>query len=253
MSFIHKTYSNTRGFNPIATKNTPRLVMGIVLVFVALIHLFIKFYLFKKIDIKKVEPTLVMTIEMQQQTPTTSPTITTPVPTLPKAPEKPKPVKPPVIEKKTTPPISRLKEPEATTIASSLPTPKPEIVPVINAPMPTTTPPPETSAPTVPTNNNIATPANSAVSSGVMPLFRVPPEYPASATRRHIEGWVKIEFTVNTDGTVDNAVVISAEPEDIFNEAALTAIKQWKFKEKIVDGVSVTQRAVQKLQFKLEH
>ena len=27
---------------------------------------------------------------------------------------------------------------------------------------------------------------------------------------------------------------------------------QWKFKEKIVNGVSVTQRAVQKLQFKLE-
>ena len=46
--------------------------------------------------------------------------------------------------------------------------------------------------------------------------------------------------------------MVSSEPEDIFDDAALTAINQWKFKEKIVNGVSVTQRAVQKLQFKLE-
>jgi protein TonB len=51
---------------------------------------------------------------------------------------------------------------------------------------------------------------------------------------------------------VENAVVVSSEPEDIFDDAALAAINQWKFKEKIVNGVSVTQRAVQKLQFKLE-
>jgi protein TonB len=89
--------------------------------------------------------------------------------------------------------------------------------------------------------------------SSVVPLFRVPPKYPPYAASQHIEGWVKVEFTVQTDGSVDDAVVVSSEPDDIFDDAALTAINKWEFKEKIVNGVAVTQRAVQKLQFKLEH
>ena len=91
-----------------------------------------------------------------------------------------------------------------------------------------------------------------AVVSGVVPLVRVPPKYPARAASRHIEGWVKVEFTIQTDGSVDNAVVVGSEPENTFDDAALTAISKWKFKEKIVNGVAVPQRAVQKLQFKLE-
>ena len=84
-------------------------------------------------------------------------------------------------------------------------------------------------------------------------LLCVPPKYPARAASRHIEGWVTVEFTVQTDGSVDDAVVVNSEPEGVFDEAALTAISKWQFKEKIVNGLAVTQRAVQKLQFKLEH
>ena len=84
-------------------------------------------------------------------------------------------------------------------------------------------------------------------------LFRVPPKYPPYAHSHHIEGWVKVAFTVETDGSVEDAVVIESEPEDIFDNAAIAAINKWEFKEKIVNGVAVTQRAVQKLQFKLEH
>lgn len=91
------------------------------------------------------------------------------------------------------------------------------------------------------------------VSSGVIPLSRVPPKYPLRAANRHIEGWVKIEFTITTLGTVIDPVVVDAQPADIFDEAAVTAISQWKFKEKKVDGVAVTQRAVQTLQFKIIH
>jgi len=85
-----------------------------------------------------------------------------------------------------------------------------------------------------------------------VPLFRVPPKYPPRAASRQIEGWVKVEFTIQTDGSVDDAVVVGSEPENIFDDAALTAISKWKFKEKIVNGVAVPQRAVQRLQFKLE-
>jgi protein TonB len=82
-------------------------------------------------------------------------------------------------------------------------------------------------------------------------MLRVQPKYPARALNRRIEGWVKVEFTVRADGSVGDATVVSAEPDAVFNEAALTAIGKWKFKEKIVNGVAVPQRAVQKLQFKL--
>lgn len=89
------------------------------------------------------------------------------------------------------------------------------------------------------------------VSTNVMPLVRIPPRYPMRAARRRIEGWVKVEFTIAEDGTVKDPVVIDAKPRNVFDRAALTAIKQWKFKAKIIGGEAFEQRAVQKLEFTL--
>ncbi len=90
-----------------------------------------------------------------------------------------------------------------------------------------------------------------SVSSNVIPLVRIPPRYPMRAANRRIEGWVKVEFTINKDGTVKDAVVIEAQPTKVFNRAALQAIKRWKFKAKVIAGEAFEQRAVQVLQFKL--
>ena len=180
---------------------------------------------------------------------------------------------PPAIKKEPIKPKPAVKsKPIKKPLDSQKPVPKPpEIKESVSVPQFTPTTPPAASAPsTTPTTAASSTSAsantavktskdappssasNQTVVSSVIPLFRMPPKYPTYAASRHIEGWVKIEFTVQTDGSVENAVVVSSEPEDIFNDAALAAINQWKFKEKIVNGVSVTQRAVQKLQFKLE-
>ncbi len=91
-----------------------------------------------------------------------------------------------------------------------------------------------------------------AISSNVIPLLRIPPRYPMRAANRHIEGWVKIEFTITEQGTVKNPLVIDAQPSKIFNRAALQAIKRWKFKAKIIGGEAFEQRAIQVLQFKLK-
>jgi len=91
------------------------------------------------------------------------------------------------------------------------------------------------------------------VISGIMPLVKVNPVYPNRAVSHAIEGWVKIEFTIQADGSVANAVVMQSKPEDVFDEAALVAINQWQFKPKMVNGVAVEQRASQQLQFKLDH
>ncbi len=87
--------------------------------------------------------------------------------------------------------------------------------------------------------------------SGVVPLVRVQPKYPSRAVNRHIEGWVKIEFTISASGEVTDATVIASEPAEIFDNEALKAIEKWKFQEKTVNGVAVEQRAIQTLQFKL--
>ncbi len=89
------------------------------------------------------------------------------------------------------------------------------------------------------------------ISTNVLPLVRIPPRYPIRAASRRLEGWVKVEFTIREDGSIKDPVVVDAQPKNIFDRAALNAIKRWKFKAKIIGGEAFEQRAVQILQFKL--
>jgi periplasmic protein TonB len=88
-------------------------------------------------------------------------------------------------------------------------------------------------------------------SSGLIALSRVQPKYPARAMSRRIEGWVRVEFTVTTTGAVRNAHVAAAEPSGIFDEAALNAISQYRFKPEVIDGVASERKGTQKFSFKL--
>lgn len=90
-----------------------------------------------------------------------------------------------------------------------------------------------------------------SLSTDLIPLVRIPPRYPMRAAEHHIEGQVTVEFTITKTGRVVDAVVVDAEPATIFNRAALSALRQWKFKPKVIDGQAVEQRARQILQFKL--
>jgi protein TonB len=89
--------------------------------------------------------------------------------------------------------------------------------------------------------------------SDIIPLVRVQPQYPPRAQSRGIEGWVLVEFTISAAGTVKDPVVIDAYPSSIFNRAMLRAIRKWKYKAKIVDGVAVERTGVRVRQnFELE-
>lgn len=70
-----------------------------------------------------------------------------------------------------------------------------------------------------------------------LPLVRMEPAYPRRAAERGIEGWVTVEFTVTEDGTVTDPFVLEAEPENIFNRAAIKAVLRFKYKPKVVNGV----------------
>ena len=61
---------------------------------------------------------------------------------------------------------------------------------------------------------------------------RVEPKFPPQAIRADIHsGSVTVKFTVETDGSVSNAVVTDAQPRrGVFDDAALRAVLKWKFK-----------------------
>jgi TonB family protein len=67
------------------------------------------------------------------------------------------------------------------------------------------------------------------VPTDVEPSTRVDPRYPDSAFTRGVQGWVCLAFAIAPDGTVKDAVVIASAPEGYFEEAGLTAVRQWKY------------------------
>lgn len=80
----------------------------------------------------------------------------------------------------------------------------------------------------------------------------VAPKYPRNAMRRDVTGFVDVGMTVARDGSVYNVSVLSAKPEDTFDEAALEAVQQWEFEPVIVDGQPVERRTAVRMAFELQ-
>lgn len=78
------------------------------------------------------------------------------------------------------------------------------------------------------------------------------PQYPYLATRDGIEGWVVLRFVVDTDGVAGNVTVSAAEPEGIFEEAAMKAVVRYKFKPALKNGDAVNCIVTQRMQFSLD-
>ncbi len=85
----------------------------------------------------------------------------------------------------------------------------------------------------------------------IIPLVRIQPQYPRRAAIAKIEGFVTIEFTITETGTVTDPTVIDSRPPRVFDREAIRAILKWKFKPRVIDGVAVSRRATQTLDFKL--
>jgi protein TonB len=68
---------------------------------------------------------------------------------------------------------------------------------------------------------------------------RFPPKYPYEAAQQGIEGKVLIKFVLTKEGTVKEPLVVESNPEGVFDEAALEAVKQYKFNPGTIDGKAV--------------
>ncbi|CAI8210987.1 MAG: Uncharacterised protein [Glaciecola sp. HTCC2999] len=86
-----------------------------------------------------------------------------------------------------------------------------------------------------------------------LPIVKVAPVYPRRALQRGIEGFVIVEFTVNTIGAVKEPFVVEAQPEGIFDQAALDAAKKFKYKPRVVNGEATEVSGVQnRITFKID-
>jgi TonB family protein len=57
----------------------------------------------------------------------------------------------------------------------------------------------------------------------------VEPKYPRNALIRRVAGWVEVAFTVDTSGRTRDVRVLKSDPPGIFEDAALSAVKRWRF------------------------
>jgi TonB family protein len=65
-------------------------------------------------------------------------------------------------------------------------------------------------------------------------IKKVTPEYPKSARLAGVEGTVALQATITADGRVENVSVLRSIPE--LDDAAIAAVKQWKYKPATKDG-----------------
>lgn len=94
--------------------------------------------------------------------------------------------------------------------------------------------------------------AAAAAALAPVPLKRtktVAPVFPDAAKNRGISGWVEVTFVVNQSGNVENARVLTAEPKDVFDFAAIQAVEQWRFEPPMRDGKPTSQATKIKLRF----
>jgi TonB family protein len=80
-------------------------------------------------------------------------------------------------------------------------------------------------------------------------IHRVEPVYPEEARARHIQGVVGVEVQIGADGAVDNITVVEGEPE--LADAAVQAVRQWRYRPYTVDGKAVGMQTRVTIRFTL--
>ena len=68
-------------------------------------------------------------------------------------------------------------------------------------------------------------------------IHDVPPQYPPEAGRARIEGTVVLMAVIRTDGSVEDVRIESGLP--ILAQAAIDAVKQWRYKPYMINGEPV--------------
>ena len=78
----------------------------------------------------------------------------------------------------------------------------------------------------------------------------VPPVYPAMAKTQRVSGDVRIDALIDADGRVSSMKVISGP--SLLHQAAMEALRQWKYQPATLDGKPVAMHLTVTIQFRLQ-
>jgi protein TonB len=90
-------------------------------------------------------------------------------------------------------------------------------------------------------------PTPAATDTAPSEITNPPPEYPSLARRRGYEGSVVLEFEIRADGSCGDVRVTRSSGYDILDEAAVRAVRGWRFNPATRAGKPVA--AVQSIRF----
>ncbi|MGO9514003.1 MAG: TonB family protein [Steroidobacteraceae bacterium] len=93
--------------------------------------------------------------------------------------------------------------------------------------------------------------ANVVAANALVLEKSVQPAYPRKARQSAIEGWVEMDFTVAETGEVKDVAVLAANPPGVFEQAAVSALSQWRYKPVLHDAKPTAQRARIRVRFAL--
>ncbi len=79
----------------------------------------------------------------------------------------------------------------------------------------------------------------------------MPPDYPPSAMQQHIAGNVVIEYTVDVRGETRDIHVVEATPPGVFDQAAINAVRRWRYTPVLVNGSPVEVPTRTRVRFEL--
>ena len=78
----------------------------------------------------------------------------------------------------------------------------------------------------------------------------VPPEYPSLARAQHVSGGVTIDALIDANGRVTKMKVLSGPT--LLEQAAMDALRQWKYEPAMLDGKAVPMHLTVTIQFRLQ-
>ena len=82
-------------------------------------------------------------------------------------------------------------------------------------------------------------------------LFAPKPEYPRMAMLSRTEGVVRLQAIIGKDGTIQRLHVVEGSP--LLTEAALTAVRQWRYRPLLLNGQTLEVSTEIEVRFTLGH
>ncbi|MDD1942679.1 MULTISPECIES: energy transducer TonB [Pseudomonas] len=187
-----------------------------------------------------------MTVELTSPAPPAPPVEVPPPPPPPPEPEPPQEDE------------DAVKEPPSKPVEKPKPIEKPKPVQKPQSPKPAPPAPAAPAAPAAPTSPALAAPTpapgpikETAAVSGLASLGNPPPEYPPLALRRSWEGSVGLRIKVLPNGRAGSVEVIKSSGKQALDDAAVEAVRNWKFVPAKRGDTPIEGFATQTIAFKL--